>query len=86
MVITNDAFPRFVAEKCAFNDPVDGIFANVPTLTIPWNYFFFFFFYCSFFRKKKERGFSTNLMALLNSFQLFKVLSELRARIKFDCY
>lgn len=56
---------QFVAEKCAFNDPVDGMLANASTtLTIPLFFFIVLFFV--------EREFSTNLMALLNSFPAFE--------------
>lgn len=56
---------QFVAEKCAFNDSVDGMLANASTtLTIPLFFFIVLFFV--------EREFSTNLMALLNSFPAFE--------------
>lgn len=57
---------QFVAEKCAFNDSVDGMLANASTtLTIPLFFFIVLFFFV-------EREFSTNLMALLNSFPAFE--------------
>lgn len=36
---------QFVAEKCAFNDSVDGMLANAPTLTIPLLFYCFFSFF-----------------------------------------
>ena len=59
---------QFVAEKCAFNDFCRRNACKRPHFNDSTIILLFFFFF-SFF---VERGLSTNLMALVNSFPAFE--------------